>query len=214
MSELPSERNVPSLSDGTESVLDLAALRPEERRYLEEHSLRKPMGTVHIWSLGVGAVITGEYFGWNGGLGVAGPIGMLLASLFVCVLYMLWVLALSELSVAMPFAGGPLAYGRQAIGPAFGFVMGWSMFLESLFATVGTALATGGYISFVVGLIAGGEPEGRLVPTLAGLVTVAVFAWVQWVGAREQARIMEWLTYGAILALVWFWIACIPGVRL
>ena len=69
---------------------------------------------------------------------------MLLASLFVCALYMAWVLALSELSVAMPFAGGPLAYGRRAVGPALGFVMGWSMFLESLFATIGTAIATGG----------------------------------------------------------------------
>ena len=114
MSELPSERNMPLPTDGPEGVLDMAALRPEERRYVEEHALRKPMGTVHIWSLGVGAVITGEYFGWNGGLGVAGPIGMLIASLFVCALYMAWVLALSELSVAMPFAGGPLAYGRRA----------------------------------------------------------------------------------------------------
>ena len=89
------------------------------------------MGVLHIWALGVGVVITGEYFGWNQGLKEGGPIGMLLASLFVCALYMMWVLALSELSVAMPFAGGPLAYGRRAVGPAFGFVMGWSMFLEA-----------------------------------------------------------------------------------
>ena len=65
---------------------------------------------------------------------------MLLASLFVCALYMAWVLALAELSVALPFAGGPLAYGRRAVGPWLGFLMGWSMFLESLFATIGTAL--------------------------------------------------------------------------
>ena len=95
-----------------EAHLDLEALRPEERQYLKEHSLRKPLGTRNIWALGVGAVITGEYFGWNGGLGVAGPIGMLLATLFVCVLYLTWTLSLTELSVAMPFAGGPLAYGR------------------------------------------------------------------------------------------------------
>ena len=57
---------------------------------------------------------------WNQGLKEGGPIGMLLASLFVCALYMMWVLALSELSVAMPFAGGPLAYGRRAVGPATG----------------------------------------------------------------------------------------------
>src|SRR5262245_59373992 len=130
----------------SEAHVRAESLRPEDREYLKEHALKKPMGVLHIWALGVGVVITGEYFGSNPGLKAAGPIGMLLASLFVCGLYMAWVLALSELSVAMPFAGGPLAYGRRAVGPAFGFVMGWSMFLESLFATIGTAIATGGYV--------------------------------------------------------------------
>src|SRR5207253_386245 len=119
----------------------------------------KPMGVRHIWALGVGVVITGEYFGWNPGLKEGGPVGMLLASLFVCALYMLWVLALAELSVAMPFAGGPLAYGRRAVGPWLGFVMGWSMFLESLFAAIGTAIATGGYIYFILDLLAYGVPK-------------------------------------------------------
>lgn len=211
MSASPPERNVTPPSKDTNVVLDTTALRPEERQYLEEHALRKPMGTIHIWSLGVGAVITGEYFGWNGGLGVAGPIGMLLASLFVCVLYMAWVLSLSELSVAMPFAGGPLAYGRRAVGPWLGFVMGWSMFLECLFAAIGTAIATGAYIYFIVSLLFPETPKAE-VTTLAALVTVALFALLQWIGAKEQAKVMEWMTYGAILALVWFWIACIPGV--
>src|SRR5262245_10664153 len=204
----------------SEAHVKASELRPEEREYLKEHALKKPMGVLHIWALGVGAVITGEYFGWNPGLKEGGPLGMLLASLFVCALYMLWVLALSELSVAMPFAGGPLAYGRRAVGPAFGFVMGWSMFLESLFATIGTALATGAYFSFVLRLIvepdASAEPAAHwpIITTVAALVTVVAFGFVQWVGAREQAKIMEWLTYGAILGLVWFWIACIPGVEL
>src|SRR5437667_11902119 len=105
----------------SEAHLQASAIRPEERAYLKEHALKKPMGVLHIWALGVGVVITGEYFGWNPGLKEGGPIGMLLASLFVCVLYLCWVLSLSELSVAMPFAGGPLAYGRRAVGPWLGF---------------------------------------------------------------------------------------------
>jgi ethanolamine permease len=196
-------------------------LAEQERQYLREHTLKRQLRTRHIWALGVGAVITGEYFGWNGGLGVAGPIGMLLASLFVCALYMAWVLSLAELSVAMPFAGGPLAYGRRAVGPWFGFMMGWSMFLESLFATIGTAIATGGYIYFVIALVdeyfAWGLASSVWQPwitTTAALLTVAIFSLLQWMGAKEQARVMEWMTYGAIFGLVWFWIACIPGVRL
>src|SRR5436305_2594854 len=152
-SDRPSELDLIVEEVVSEAHLQTSALRPEEREYLKEHALKKPMGVLHIWALGVGVVITGEYFGWNGGLGVAGPIGMLLASLFVCALYMIWILSLSELSVAMPFAGGPLAYGRRAIGPWFGFVMGWSMFLESLFATIGTALATGGVFYFLINLL-------------------------------------------------------------
>src|SRR5579864_1186554 len=121
-------------------LVDLPAVKPEERAFLAEHSLKRPLQVLDIWALGVGVVITGEYFGWNGALkGSNGPIAVLIASLVVCLLYLTWVLALTELSVAMPFAGGPLAYGRRAAGPTMGFVMGWSMFLECQFATITTA---------------------------------------------------------------------------
>jgi ethanolamine permease len=213
----PSELDKVVAEIASEAHVRLDSLRPEERRYLADHALKKPMGVLHVWALGVGVVITGAFFGWNQGLGEGGPVGMLLASLFVCALYLMWVLALSELSVAMPFAGGPLAYGRRAVGPAFGFVMGWSMFLESLFAAIGTALATGGYLYYVLSLLFDTETfhlDEGLTTTVAGLVTVAAFALVQWLGSKRQAQLMEWMTYGAILVLVWFWIACIPGVRL
>src|SRR2546423_2216267 len=128
----------------------MGGLRSDEQAYLQEHSLKKPLRVLDIWALGVGAVITGEYFGWNLGLKNNGPVAMIVASLIVCLLYLTWVLALSELSVALPFAGGPLAYGRRAADPSLGFVMGWSMFLECQFATIATALATGGYIAFLI----------------------------------------------------------------
>jgi amino acid permease len=91
-------------------------LRPEDRAYLKEHALKKPLRVLDLWALAVGVVITGAYFGWNLGLKDNGPVAMLLASLIVCLLYFAWVLSLAELSVAMPFAGGPLAYGRRASG--------------------------------------------------------------------------------------------------
>ena len=101
----------------SEVRLNLAELRPEERAYLQEHALKKPLRVLDIWALGVGVVISGAYFGWNLGLRDNGPVAMLIASLLVCLLYLMWVLALAELSVAMPFAGGPLAYGRRHRGP-------------------------------------------------------------------------------------------------
>jgi ethanolamine permease len=186
-----------------EARLRAEDLRPEEREYLAKHALKKPLRVLDIWALGVGVVITGEYFGWNLGLTGNGPVALLVASLIVCLLYLTWVLALSELSVAMPFAGGPLAYGRRAADPSLGFVMGWSMFLECQFATIATALATGGYIAFLVNPQ---EPD-PLVRTLAALGTVAVFFLIQALGAKEQSWAMQVMTYGAIAGLVIFWMA-------
>jgi ethanolamine permease len=106
------------------------------------------------------------------------------------------------LSVAMPFAGGPLAYGRRAANPLLGFVMGWSMFLECLFAAIGTALATGGYIAFLI------NPDNPdpLVKVVAGVVTVLIFFGLQAWGVKEQSWAMVLMTYGALAGLVLFWV--------
>ena len=45
-------------------------------------TLKKALTPVHLWAIGVGLVISGEYFGWNYGWGVAGTVGLLIATLF------------------------------------------------------------------------------------------------------------------------------------
>jgi ethanolamine permease len=189
-----------------EAHLKLGDLRPEEQAYLKEHALKKPLRVLDIWALGVGAVISGAYFGWNLGLRDNGPVAMLVATLIVCLLYLTWVLALSELSVAMPFAGGPLAYGRRAVGPWLGFVMGWSMLLECQFVAIATALATGGYIAF---LLQPDDPSDAVRIGIA-LATIVVFFFLHAWGVKEQSLALMLITYGAILGLVIFWIAAAP----
>lgn len=193
-----------------EAHIDPALMLPEEIEYIRQHVLNKPLRVRHIWGMGVGVVIAGMFFGWNLGLPLAGPVGMLIASLVICGLYLTWVLGLSELAVAMPFAGGPMAYGRRAVGKALGFFMGWSMFLESLFATIGTGLAAGSYISFLINP----EHPSRLIGTISAIVCALVFLAVQYAGVKEQAALTMWMTSAAIIALVWFWFAAIPGVSL
>jgi ethanolamine permease len=176
-------------------------LRPEERAYLEKHALKKPLRVLDIWALGVGVVVAGAYFGWNLGLKDNGPVAVLIASLIVCLLYLTWVLALAELTVALPFAGGPLAYGRRTANPVLGFVMGWSMFLECQFAAISTALATGGYIAFLLNP----DSPSPVVKVAAALATVGVFFLLQAWGVKEQSLAMILMTYGALLGLVLFW---------
>src|SRR5262245_31310632 len=160
-----------------------------------------------IWALGVGIVVCGQYFGWNLGLKDNGPVAMLIASLAVCLLFLAWVLTLSELAVAMPRAGGPLDYGRRAGGSWLGFLMGWSMFLECLFGGVATALAGGKYVAFLINPTA---PD-KFVAVAVGLTIVVVFFLLQARGVKEQARVLVWMTYAALVGLVIFWIAALTN---
>src|SRR5262249_24842378 len=155
-------------------------------------------------------VVTGVSFCWNVGLAPTGPFSMLVVLLVVCLLFLLWVLALSDLAVALPFAGGPLAYGRRAAGPALGFVMGWSMYLECQFATIATALATGGYIAFLM------DPShpSETVQVWSALITIVVFFVLHVWGVKEQSQAMGLMTYGAILGLVIFWALAATEFRL
>jgi ethanolamine permease len=196
----------------SEAHLRPVELRPEERAFLKAHALKKPLRVLDIWALGVGAVITGAYFGWNLGLKDNGAVAMLVASLIVCLLYLTWVLALAELSVAMPFAGGPLAYGRRTHGPTLGFLMGWSMLLECQFAAIATALSMGSYVAYLIAYLQNPDNPAvdPVVRVAVGLLTVLVFFLLQAWGAKEQSWAMVLMTYGAMLGLVVFWIAAAP----
>jgi ethanolamine permease len=88
--------------------------------------------------------------------------------------------------------------------------MGFSMFLECLFATIGTGLAAGGYIAFLINP----DQPSRNVATAFAIACALVFFVVQYSGAKQQAVIMVWLTYTAIAALVWFWLGAAPGASL
>src|SRR5262245_18533588 len=75
------------------------------------------------------------------------------------------------------------------------------MFLECLFATIATAIATGGYIAFLVNPDA---PDPAL-QVWVSLATVAVFFLLHAWGVKEQSWAMVVMTHGAIIGLVIFW---------
>ena len=54
--------------------------RAPDETYFEERGLRRFAGAWSLWALGVGAVISGDFFGWNFGLLAGGFGGLLLAT--------------------------------------------------------------------------------------------------------------------------------------
>ena len=71
-----------------------------------DNQLERSLGPLMIWGLGVGYVISGEYFGWNLGLEHGGPFGMLVATALVTVMYVTFVVSYAEVACVIPRAGG------------------------------------------------------------------------------------------------------------
>jgi ethanolamine permease len=157
--------------------------------------LKKVLRPVHIWALAVGLVISGEYFGWNYGWGVAGTIGFLIATLVVTLLYICFVFSFTELTAAIPDAGGPYVYAQKALGPVGALISGYATLVEFLLAPPAIAFALGSYVHF-------------LYPSIDVLTTAItcyfVFTLINLIGIKESALFNLVVTVLAIAELLLF----------
>lgn len=109
--------------------------------------LKPVLGVFSLWGIAVGLVISGEYFGWSYGWATAGTLGFLVATAFVALMYTTFIFNFTELSTAIPHAGGPFAYARRAFGPTGGYVAGFATLVEFIFAPPAISLAIGAYLN-------------------------------------------------------------------
>lgn len=114
--------------------------------YLAQRKLRKSAGWVMLWAMGVGAVISGDYFGWNYGLSAGGFGGLLLATLIISVMYVCMVFCIAELSAALPHAGGFYSFTRNAFGPLAGYFVGVTDTIEYVITPAVVVIGIGGYM--------------------------------------------------------------------
>ena len=107
--------------------------------------LKKTLGPLMLWGLGVGYVISGMYFGWNLGLPAGGTLGLAIATFFIIILYITFTFSYTELACAIPRAGGVFDYATRAMGKDIGFIAGMSQIIEFVFAPPAIAAAIGAY---------------------------------------------------------------------
>lgn len=118
--------------------------------YLEQRSLRKSAGWILLWVLGVGAVISGDYFGWNLGLGVGGFWGLAVATLVMALMYLCMVYSIAEMSAALPHAGGFYSFVRNAMGPTAGFLCGVTDTIEYVLTPAVIVVGISGYLQVLI----------------------------------------------------------------
>src|SRR5436305_638007 len=120
--------------------------------------LRRHAGVFELWALGVGAVISGDFFGWNYGFLSGGFGGLLIALLLMTVLYIGLSFSIAEMSAALPHTGGAYSFARASMGPWGGYVTGLAENMEYIFTPATIVVGIGGYIGSIFGTPPAYEP--------------------------------------------------------
>ncbi|MET1024289.1 MAG: ethanolamine permease, partial [Pseudoxanthomonas sp.] len=171
-------------------------------RLMSNERLKPTLGTLHLWGIAVGLVISGEYFGWSYGWGVAGTLGFLVTTLVVAAMYTCFIFSFTELTTAIPHAGGPFAYSWRAFGTTGGMVAGIATLIEFVFAPPSISMAIGAYLNV--------QFPG-LDPKMAAVGAYIVFMTLNILGVSIAATFELVVTVLAVIALLVFMGVVAPG---
>ena len=175
----------------------------ESETYLEKRQLKTgSAGWVLLASLGIGYVISGDYSGWNFGLGQGGFGGLAIAAVIIAGMYLALVLGMAEMSSALPAAGGGYTFARRALGPWGGFATGTAILIEYAIAPAAIATFIGAYVE---SLNLFGIQDGWWVY----LAAYAIFIGIHLAGVGEALKVMFVITGIALIGLVVFAISAI-----
>ncbi|WP_423821480.1 ethanolamine permease [Salinisphaera sp. SPP-AMP-43] len=163
-----------------------------EQEYLAKRQLaRGTAGWVLLAGLGVAGVISGDFAGWNFGIGQAGWGGFVIAAVLMGVMYFSLVLSLAEMSAAIPAAGGGYSFARQAMGPAGGYLTGFAVLIEYALAPAAIVIFIGSAVAELIGL------NGPIVYA----VFYIVFVGIHLAGAGEALKTMFAISALAVFAI-------------
>jgi ethanolamine permease len=168
-------------------------------------TLDKSVNAFHLWGIAVGLVISGEYFGWSYGWAKGGTLGFLVTTLCVAAMYVAFIFSFTELTTAIPQAGGPFAYALRAFGPTGAAVAGYATLIEFVFAPPAISLAIGAYLNV--------QYPG-LDPKHAALGAYLLFMGLNIVGVRIAATFELFVTVLAVAELLVFMGVVAPAFRL
>lgn len=123
--------------------------------YFEKRKLKRSAGVWGLWGLGIAAVISGDFSGWNVGLGTTGWGAMLIGTLIITLMFFTMIFSIGEMSAAMPHTGGAYSFSRAAMGPWGGFVTGLAETIEYVVTTAVIVWFSGVYADSALSALTG-----------------------------------------------------------
>jgi ethanolamine permease len=173
--------------------------------YFAARGLKRHAGVWSLWALGVGAVISGHFSGWNLGLAQGGWGGMLVATILIAIMYLGLTYSLAEMSPAMPHTGGAYSFARTAFGPWGGFITGLAENVEYVMTAAVIVFFIGSYVAAIVGA----PTEMQPLFWIGGYI---VFVLLNYLGVEQSFKFSLIVTLLAIACLVVFYVSAIAHI--
>ena len=171
--------------------------------YFEDRELRRHAGVFYLWALGVAAVISGDFSGWNLGFAVGGWGGMLFGTIIITIMYLGLTYSIAEMSPALPHTGGAYSFARTAFGPWGGFLTGVAENIEYVLTPAVIVYFIGAYLTAIFEAPAAFQP----VWWILGYI---VFVGLNARGVELSFVITVIVTLMAIAILVIFFVSAMP----
>ncbi len=170
--------------------------------YFSRRTLRRYAGVWSLWALGVGAVISGHFSGWNLALDEAGWGGMFIATCIIAVMYLGLTFCIAEMSPALPHTGGAYSFARTAMGPWGGFVTGLAENVEYVLVPATIVFFIGSYMTGITGTPIAWQPAWWM-------LSYVIFVGLNIRGVELSFHVTVIVTLLALACLVIFWISAL-----
>ncbi len=211
------------MSSSTEPQTDILENRS---RAASEQQLVRGLGLFSSTAIVIGSMVGSGIFIVSADIGrlVDSPALLIAAWLVTAAMTIIAALSYGELAAMMPHAGGQYVYLREALGPLWGFLYGWTLFLVIQTGTIAAvAVGFGKYLgtffpsissttwiwhiatvpSFRVGPMAMGNMEiGVSSANLVAVGIIAVLTFVNVFGVKLGALIQNVFTTAKLAALL------------
>jgi APA family basic amino acid/polyamine antiporter len=176
-----------------------------------QSGLVKGLGLVDSTTLVMGSMIGSGVFIVAADISrqVQSPGLMIMTWIVTAFLTLTAALSYGELAAAMPHAGGQYVYLREAFGPLFGFLYGWTLFLviqTGTIAAVAVAFAkyTGVFVPWISAqnYLMGSGRVGLTTQQLLAILLVVFLTWLNTRGIRTGATVQNIFTFTKVAGLL------------
>lgn len=173
--------------------------------YFSQRRLRRHARVGSLWALGVGAVISGDFFGWNFGLAAGGFGGLFIATCVITILYTGLCFSIAEMTAALPHTGGAYSFARSSMGPWGAYITGLAENMEYILTPAVIVVGIGGYLGAIFNTPDAWAP-------LWWAVVYGIFVGLNISGVEITFRFTVIITLLALLILAVFWVGTLPYV--